>query len=275
MGDLLSFNFFTLVYFSALVSMLAAYYEYYNIGKYVNKDYYSREYVNNSELIIDSIKCIMTQKFGELTVFAYPITLISVSIFIFLYLKTIGIHFEHGATPIFLLVSSVIVGLHIFVPYQMTYLKQAREAYSHEMSVEQWFRYAFMKVKISKPKEEIDLEGFSFIEYKANEYDIYCQDVLKIKENNPDKNIEPLTERIYYMYIPFFGKHFTFFFLDNEETRASNEKTKVILERSETVPGILTSSIFEEVNIHFLLMQRFVEIGLFFSILQILFEKRL
>jgi len=277
MENALSFNFFTLIYFSALVAMLAAYFEFYNIGRSANKNYYDKEYVNNSVLIIDSINCILNTKRGELTVFLYPFTLISISIMIYLSLKIEGIHFSMNLTPSFLLISSFIVSLHVIVPYQFTYLKQARKAIEKDFSVKEWFNYAFFNIKTLDSLDSLPISpnSLSFEEYNSNDYNKYVSKVKELQEIDKTLDISPLSERVFRMHTPFFDKHSIYFLLNKEETKALIDETNLILNKTETRHSVILSSIFSEENINFLLMQRFFEIALFFGILNILYINKL
>jgi len=276
----LSFNFFTLVYFSTMFAMAAAYYEYKNIGLCSNHDFYSHEYVNNSELVIASINCILTRKWGELMVFAYPISLISSAIAIFISLKINGVEFKYNITPSFLLIISIIVGLHIFVPYIMTYLRQASAAEEREISVKEWFNYAFMNISSIKKLESklTSKKVKSPSEYKLPEYDKYSEEIMLLSKET-DIEIEPFTLRMFKMYLPFYSKYNTYAISDGRELEISvsdkKDASKLIVTEVELKQSMLFSSTYSVENIYFLLGQRVFETAIFFAILTVLYSYKL
>lgn len=260
--------------FAIILLFNAAYYEYSFIFGFNQEKLPKTGVIRNIDLIDKSIKIILKEKFGEFIVFLYPISFIIVgliTIYLFKINNIENIYYLYN----FIIISIIIISLHIVIPYYFSYLKFAEESLQKEFDLIDWVEVKMhtLERELASTKEYVfDLNMLTVIDnniFHKKNYDKYLEAVNVLKEKMC-LTYNNITYEEYIRIIPFLTG-FNFFVKENHDI-----KELIISEDKYEINNIdfglkqMYYSLFNKDNINTNLLSRYVEIVMFFIIINIL-----
>lgn len=260
--------------FSIIILFIVALKEFELLYSFSNKFMPKSLEDNNFELIDSSIKIIFEKKFGELYVFLYPITFLLISGTTYLYLDLNSITNEYYVYN-FIVISSFVIAAHVVIPYYFNYLKYYEESVRKKLDLKTWLKVRLMNLG----REELNIVAhelsedlvlnyrvFNFTAETFREYNSY---VYKFKLNLFE--YEYLEYNDYIKILPFLTGH-NFFVKDSSGEFIEymlNESTVSLNSISFGVDKMYYS-IFSKVRLDLVFLSRYIEIVMFFIIINTL-----
>jgi len=220
----------------------------------------------NINLIKNSILCLFKRKYGEIIVFNYSILfiLLILNTYLYIYLN-LKLSFNIN---IYILISTIIIFLHIAVPYYFTYLKNYESLLKKGMSIEDWFDYSLRTHKYTKEKiiKNLTIDNINEDLISLDNYNYYLLKSSSIEGNG----LIPLNKEEFKKFIPFFDKYNFFIKEDNKIKRIFIEKNKIELYNIESNFLPMYFGIFKNIDFNLIFFTRIVESITFFIILNYL-----
>lgn len=257
-----------------ILLFLTAFYEFHYIYSFNNDFLPKNGVIRNVDLIDKSVKIILKEKFGELIVFMYPISFILVGLLILFIFSMNNIKNEFYLYN-FIIISIIVISLHVIIPYYFSYLKFAEESLKKEFNLIDWLEIRMHSIEreLTSTKEYVfDLNMLIVIDnnvFHKNNYDKYLEAVNVLKEKMC-LTYNNITYEEYIRIIPFLTG-FNFFVKENHDL-----KELIISEDKYEINNIdfglkqMYFSFFNKNNLHTTFLSRYVEIIMFFMIINIL-----